>query len=336
MAAKMTPVLRNTGVSDGSTREALLHVKHDLLPGIDWITCTLVESNLEKSDTFKSWRRLFDAIARETNAKLVPAGWQGYKGIGMEGALLGTREDGACFRMTGAMAAKNWNRIRGGKATRLDLQVTVIGLTEVGGKFNVQKLPPHLWHGDQAENANRDLPDDRKRLISYNHNNKGGATLYIGSRQSSSFARIYDKSAESPGEWGGYNAWRYEVQFGKRLAQEIRETLMEQSSGGLERSIIAAVWDWMRARGVFVPWSRGDGPALKMKEELEPKTTDRQLAWLHKQVAPTIRKLQEEGLEGDAIIALFGLERGLSIIAAMESGFNIRDTWELDEWERHH
>jgi hypothetical protein len=55
-------------------------------------------------------------------------------------------------------------------------------------------------------------------------NERGGKTMYIGSRESEKFSRIYDKRDKSGGvdEW-----WRYEIEIKGDTAKEISRTIVQ-------------------------------------------------------------------------------------------------------------
>lgn len=290
-------------------KERMFHVKQI---GIDWITATL-PNNVELFNTKAS--ALFDVLnnehAENVEEPIKPFGWQGYKGLICSGLFVGQRPDGVVFRATGSRADKLYAHVTYEmNVSRLDMQATIWPVGHVGGPLNPGKLPPHRWHEQQAILANDELPDSRKRLIDVRENNRGGATLYIGSRKSNSFGRIYNKSAESPAEWAGLDAWRYEVQLGGKLAKAHFVRLMECDPLDRAMFLETQIRKWFRKRGVIVPTlsTKGDGETIK--DTIEPTNKDRQLQWLHKQVKPTIRQLIEAGHTHEMLIALFGPERG--------------------------
>lgn len=280
--------------------------------GIDWITATLPRH----ADHFNTKASaLFDILnwehAINEDEPIKSFGWQGYRGLICNGLFVGQRPDGVVFRATGGLADKVYCHVsREMNVSRLDMQATIWPVAHVGGPMNPGNLPPHRWHEKQAMLANEDLPDSRKRLLDIRENNKGGATLYIGSRKSNSFARIYNKSAENPQEWATLDAWRYEVQLGGKLAKVHFDRLMDYAEDGRAMFLETQIRKWFRKRGVIVPTLEDTCNDDLIKDTLEPTHQDRQLQWLHKQVKPTIRKLVEGGATQEMLIALFGLERG--------------------------
>jgi DNA relaxase NicK len=114
----------------------------------------------------------------------------------------------------------------------------------------------------------------------------GGSTLYIGSRSSDRFARLYDKGREQralpAGKW-----WRLELEVKGKSSQKVAEQLLSVETP--DRASLATVAKYFRRKAALsIPACRG---ALICNEGRNPTTADRQLRWLSHQVRGTVQTL---------------------------------------------
>lgn len=135
-------------------------------------------------------------------------------------------------------------------------------------------------------------------------NNQGGQTVYLGSRQSQIFVRVYDAGirhelAEKD------TMFRYEIEVKKPLALPLAHVIWAQKSVASMRMIMA---DWMvdklTARNIILPWERSI-----LNEQIDSLTIrktseDSTFAWLGNQVAKAIEKLLDNGYTRDEILAV--------------------------------
>jgi Replication initiation factor len=115
-----------------------------------------------------------------------------------------------------------------------------------------------------------------------------GETLYVGSRQSESMIRIYDKSSEFGLDQG--RVWRWEVEFKGGLAPMVAR---EVRDGGVAR---ARELIFQEARHKDIPSPIIEGARGIKRERVSVSSPEMQLAWLAKQVAPTVRWLSALGM----------------------------------------
>lgn len=116
-----------------------------------------------------------------------------------------------------------------------------------------------------------------------------GDTLYVGSRESGMFIRIYDKSEEYAMALG--LVWRFEVEFKYAKAQHIFE-LLKKDGVGIAADI---VWTALRSREIPSPKI---GQAVNLKaRKVSFSTAELKLAWLGRQVRPTVDYLRMIGKE---------------------------------------
>ena len=116
-----------------------------------------------------------------------------------------------------------------------------------------------------------------------------GDTLYCGSRESGTYIRIYDKSDEYGLELG--RVWRFEVEFKQDKAAVVAALIRDQ---GIE---IAQdiVWTALKSRNIPSP-KIGQTVNLKARK-VTLSTPDMKLAWLGRQVKPTVEYLRSIGKE---------------------------------------
>jgi len=129
--------------------------------------------------------------------------------------------------------------------------------------------------------------------------NRSGYTLYLGSRESNVFGRIYDKYArEQLNQFR--ECVRYEVQYNSRLANSIAHVLMRMSSP--KDGMSGYLRQFLQERGV-------SPPPLYMGQ-LTPcvprarTDADKKLVWLRSAVRPSV-------------LALIAMGRGAEVLEAL-------------------
>jgi DNA relaxase NicK len=182
--------------------------------------------------------------------------------------------------------------------SRLDLQVTVWNPQDGGatGVLAEQNARDFKKRGGKGNNRQiRHIADD-----------EDGYTLYIGSRSSASFMRLYNKGAEAKDAYYT-GSWRYEVETHNVVATAAAIELA-MGNVSIELSIIATVATYCRERGLFVPWHASK--ELSVLRPLPSLETDdlRSLRWLATQVKPTVQRLLRAGYTSDIAQAL-GLDQ---------------------------
>ncbi len=134
-----------------------------------------------------------------------------------------------------------------------------------------------------------------------------GETLYIGSRRSDQFGRLYDKAAEEANTALFGRKWRYEVEYKDRRAQNVMKALIEpEKRVPLPALIQNAVWWWFDERNIPPLFDRAYNQRVAFETSGKITDTSRQLTWLTKQVQPTVKRLLAQG-EEDAVWAALGL-----------------------------
>lgn len=154
---------------------------------------------------------------------------------------------------------------------------------------------------------------DKRRKYALFHNSDGGETLYVGSRQSMQFGRLYDKGAESgraaPGE-----LWRAEIEYKKPVSGEIAKALWELQTARRCETITASILGWFAHRYVDLEETANGGELLAINIEKRVTTPSKKLAWLRSQVAPTVSQLVSAGLGKEVLNNLLLDQRALETI----------------------
>lgn len=269
--------------------------------GVDWITVTTSEE--EHGAALYS---LFLAYAKSArNKSNLVESWQDrhYVGQQTEGIVWGYSQinKGYIMRATGAAADVLWQEMyqASQRVTRLDLQSTVI-LPRAEPDYVATRHAAALAARGEKKIPKIDLYDG----------SDGADTLYIGSRYSAFFGRLYDKAREANlGDWSLDRVFRYEVQITKHngdFGTEVARQLHEMAEDG--KSITAAIRrflnDWFSDRYTPTDIPVQNGTELKLPVYVPQTSNQKRLEWLHKQVRPTLQKLMAAGLAVEALEAL--------------------------------
>jgi len=268
---------------------------------VDYLTITV--SNSDKSVLLMQEAQRLKVDLEECGWKVRKWGMQGYGGYSIAGLRWGMRTDGCIMMLSGQDAAINWlpALALAQNVTRLDLAVTVSladPITDVAKRAYAWVLTdPHSCPG-------------KKRKYSYVENSSGGQTVYIGSRASDQFGRLYDKGCESARDACAPPGllWRYEVEFkayrAKKLARQMENTA-RKGLASVGEEITNLVHTWFLARGIRPLYTTQDHLG-EWVLELEARITDDDcsLNWLTLQVRPTVDRLRDRGRSAEVFEAL--------------------------------
>lgn len=263
--------------------------------GIDYITATMPADNPDVMTWYNNCIKYIETIAKDGN-EIQSSRRMGYEGIVCGGSFAGMRDDGYIVTITGERAQKGFDAVYRylPHVSRLDVQCT----------FATSDGSPST-----AINARNSVAEANKRLGSQSQRDatlieslKGGATCYVCSKKSEQFARIYNKDAES-GEERYKNAWRYEVQLKNNIATQAA-TIFRLSEYAQPNQAAIFVRQWLRKRGVSVPWKAEAELSALPSEANTISDVESRLRWLREQVRPAIRRLIKLGLRDSILEAL--------------------------------
>lgn len=171
--------------------------------------------------------------------------------------------------------------------------------------------------------AGADVPS--RRVVRVIPDGNEGGTLYVGSRGSDKFGRIYDKGAQL-GTIPGRLYWRWEVEYKGECARAAFANYSECQGPEKRRQLVAGeVTGFFREQGVPTPliqdvsWDR-----TMIRYATRVRCSNTTIQWLQQQVQPALRNLQGAGRLGDALDALGILGGSLT---PPESEINRLDQW---------
>jgi len=247
--------------------------------GIDWATTTTHDEGKRISVSALA-RRWMDAQAGEGH-KAKPYTGNGFVGEHIEGITLAERDNETMVRLSGS-AARRWATVlipRVNNVSRLDFQVTIRDQQVTRDWAGIAECEVM---GDARIREGR---TKRLRLS----DGKLGNTLYIGRRVSNRFFRVYNKSAESPGDWPD-TTWRWEIEFkGPRAAHWADAIRKRPWRDDDSRSVVAAGFrDYGHVLPAHVLTSEWKDKSPRLQT-----TDERRLAYLGTCIRPMIQKLAE-------------------------------------------
>jgi hypothetical protein len=250
-----------------------------LSSGLDWVTAT---ARTETHQLFMAtlgtkWLRDQEAAGYE----VTPMACRGYTGMRVEGVTVGTRADGVLVRLSGPTAHQHGDQLirLADHVSRIDYEVTT--------RDTAAALD---WADAVASKLREDLRIASGRTsLTHVQDNAGGHTLYIGRRISDRFFRVYNKTAESKGEWPA-GAWRFEVEYKGRRAETHAARIAAEKWHAYRAA--DAVWSAFRDYGVELPFPyigadhRDFAPRRQTDDE-------KRLRYLGTVVRPMVRKLRD-------------------------------------------
>ncbi len=274
--------------------------------GVDWVTMTT-----EKDEIGFAWYAMYtkyrDIKKREADEEM-PFSNGYYSGLRIASMQWGHDPHlGYIIIISGSDADKYWDRLSpiDGRVTRLDLCVDFV-------QKNVQYLAKDLFEL-AGEERRRQKPG-----LSLFIGPEGGDTLYVGSRHSQQFGRLYDKGVESGTSPPGHY-WRAEVEYKKPLAGLMAAELVQESSESRVQAIADTVVHWFLERDIPVLGNELGTRAIEISVEQRITTADKKLAWLKTQVGPTVRTLVSLGLGKEVMKSLLIDEDALLRMIATEN-----------------
>lgn len=224
-----------------------------------------------------------------------PAAWYGYRGWQCGRVFFGERDDGYLLRATGPTADTVSFSLPSADLSiaRIDLAVTV---------WFDQPAMMIAKEAHAAASVSRETRQTPGRMkIRLQDGTGDGDTLYLGSRKSAVFGRVYDKGKASNEEYYR-NSWRWELQIANKTADRVYAEIERQEDQ--KGSIAASVTGWFQARGVCCPVADIGGTAADIRAPCERSDLTKQLDWLSRQVRPVINRLLKQGREADILQAL--------------------------------
>lgn len=266
--------------------------------GLDWFSATLHAGHPMSGQLYDTAMAYLE-VQHDAGNTAKEAVLLGYKGVICGKSFVGEREDGLLLRATGGASGGFYEAcyLEDMHVSRLDLAVTVW----------IKNPTTHIGREARLDAAYHRLtnPKEGKRKISSVDSEDGGYTLYIGSKSSEHFCRLYDKGAEAGNDYYA-GSWRYEIELHNDSATQAARYILANSLQ-METVVASTVRQYYTARGVKVPWYTADELNALRPLRLLESDDSRSLRWLAAQVKPTVARLRARGYTSSVLEAL-GLE----------------------------
>jgi hypothetical protein len=245
--------------------------------GVDWVTLTTTA----KKSKVAFWRYFNHIAAEDLQAgyKLVNGGAYGFYGKRARHALIAEKEERMMLQVSGKRAQGAPTLCyQGDNCTRIDIQIT----------FKVPDGDVSSWLFNAEKEArehvrSRGKPPKVAMVVS----NAKAETVYIGSRASEVFIRLYDKYAECEEEWAR-GCVRAEVEIKGNRAKALWAHLYVENAGTLY--LLQCLLFILTQRGITLPRLYLPTEPIYPSKETNTKESV-SLAWLATQVAPTVKRL---------------------------------------------
>lgn len=266
--------------------------------GVDFLTVTTADEAAKRVllDVFNRG----SAAAERLGDRRKKQGFQGFQGWSCGPWFYGRREELWLLRIKGSVAHDYFH----------DLPWPALHCSRVDTQITIQTAKYHPEIARTAGDVRQQLAKMAKAKLKPAQDLRGfygdGQTLFIGSRESPRFGRIYDKEKQS-GEPAYERAWRFEVEYKKVVAPLVVEWLRQEPDlrvAALE-SVLGQFDEWALPLPVDMPRTLVAGSIGRRDFDSE-----RSMKWLREQVAPTIERLLGT-VDLEAIEEALGLRKPL-------------------------
>jgi len=263
----------------------------------DWLTLT--HPDWEPISNFNLWSHAVLRAEESGGNKRTPWGMKGYQGWHCGRASWGVRDQGAILCLSGDAAHQRLHTALdlATNVTRLDLAVTV-RLDPPDTDLEARHWREYYeWHAERHSTMKGTIV----RGVDASH------TMYVGSRQSELFLRIYNKDAESRNKrtrepdprYIGCHRYELEVK-GDRARKLAHQVSLSPTPNGLVRGLVA---DYLVTHGIE------DSLVAESREAILPgfrrrSDVDTKLDWLAHQVRSTCDWLKDHGHQAKVLHAL--------------------------------
>lgn len=258
--------------------------------GVDWLTATAPRDGRDVG-LLRFADGLIDGQVN-MGEKVRPWQWMGYSGHQSGQVAYGTREDSTILRLSGDAAHDEWEPAvqLARRVTRLDFEVTV--------KYE----PPDETIGTKAYRQMMRWRQARARAAQVSQVQVNGDTqsIYLGSRTSERYARLYDKHRETRDpRYAG--CWRYEVESKGSYGANLARALLQHPRW--RGAIQEHVFQHFKRHGHTPPFAARE-PDARLLASRSAVDQARRLKWLQEQVQGVIAQLVSQGQRREVYEAL--------------------------------
>jgi DNA relaxase NicK len=253
--------------------------------GIDWFTSTSTDYSTTTLLLLKAEHLLYQEEKDGYTVK--PWRMAGYSGWLCGRLQFGIRGEESIVRLSSGLAAAFWWDVYQitGRCSRIDLQATF----RIGDKANRVIAIASSQVSKHFSNRN-----DGPSITNWSGSD-GGRTLYIGSRSSDLYCRLYNKGVQS-GLAELQGCIRLELEVKKRSCEPVIAHLL--SSEYIQLGILETLTKYAGDRGIVTKLCAGFSDFAFVESRAVPDRL-KVLRWLKEQVKPSVSALIEYGLEDE-------------------------------------
>lgn len=268
--------------------------------GVDYIRAT-EPLHVAQVGTYRECIEWVNRVIEGTGVITVePKGQQmlGFKGYQVDSVFAGVSGTHTMYQVSGGRAHEGHKYLPvGAGVTRIDIALTVW----------FEQYHPRLAEALARSAAQFTPTNGRPPAVTLTKSYRDeGDTLAVGSRASEVYIRLYDKFAESKHSDDWAYAWRWEVELKGTTAQHVYTNYRSGIDNATGCAAIVA--SMCKSRGL---------PCIGLDYALASQVTsptraatdyEEKLAWLRKQVAPTLQRLKADGATDAFLAALLGID----------------------------
>lgn len=272
---------------------------------VDWLSRSYPVTRLSGGMALAADKERLRKFGADIGVK--SASLYGYVGVRSAGAFVGRREEGSVTRRLEILSGKTARNadlipMRSGlKINRIDIQATMVldsssfRTIEAASKRvdeEIERILEHLlWF--KTVNAKSVPWLERLKITTIkNAGSEGGMTLYVGSRSSDAFIRIYNKTAEAKivvEDLVVPSLLRVEVELKDSYAASAYEYLVDCGSLTNQDDLSSLLNEFTSRVGIAV--NAASFPRKWLSRVSRSRSNDRTLAWIEHTVKPTLERL---------------------------------------------
>jgi len=263
----------------------------------------LTSSEYEVNVLASKWAR-YSEFAQKAGNKVKPFKNNQYNGWQVASMRYGTaygRID-TLLSVTGDLADITLEEMLGFtlRASRVDIAATFVFTTPVPD-FASQLYDARMIMGDAGK-----TPRKQWRIIQ----SENGDTLYVGTRGTGKFLRVYDKSFQYTGMQERGYIWRFEMEYGVGYADTLWQQLRIELENDrpLQDYMIRRLWGDCYQKGVMLPVKVEAMDSNELRKDKRPTDKDRYLTWMTKTVRPVVQWLIAMGY-GEEVSEALGIQQ---------------------------
>lgn len=209
--------------------------------GIDYFTATQKQDETWLREAAFKTAAVKAATETQGGEQVERWAWLGYRGWKRGSIRYGSRYDGSMVQCSGTASDRLASLVatEGTHIARLDIQATA---WFDGPNFSLaEHAAAAAWAARESGVTSRTLK------LSYINGMGDGDTLYVGSRNSEVFFRMYDKDHESKKPEYQY-AWRFEIEYKNDKAMQFFKLWKEQENK--QAYVSSVIAGYMRSHGL--------------------------------------------------------------------------------------